>query len=366
MSEVIAAGERIGSHEVRPDIGNGHGGLLGRLRAMALTAYNRNAFMGQVEMSIADQLVGGATPDQVVSYWETRGLSPRQCWRYVRRVEQSPVMPAARRLAMTLACRHWLYGEYARLEEDLPVPVCVDRISLDEFQRQYFVHHRPLVVRQAAGCWPAINKWTDEYLKDVVGKVKVNVMAGRNSARAEDQYAGVKLVREIQFAEFIDQVSSCGPSNDHYLVAKNEFFASDGACALAADVGELSFVETACRPSDAKLWFGPGGTHTPFHYDSRDSVLVQIRGVKLVKLISPWYSAHIRQSEPWYADAGWTPTNESGQQIREGVATLGPGDALFIPVGWWHDVQAIDVSLSLTFLQFKCDSSAQAKSAMHA
>jgi hypothetical protein len=31
---------------------------------------------------------------------------------------------------------------------------------------------------------------------------------------------------------------------------------------------------------------------------------------------------------------------------------LAPGELLFIPIGWWHWVQALDVSISLAFQSF--------------
>ncbi|MBY0405657.1 MAG: cupin-like domain-containing protein, partial [Cyanobacteria bacterium] len=32
---------------------------------------------------------------------------------------------------------------------------------------------------------------------------------------------------------------------------------------------------------------------------------------------------------------------------------LEPGQCVFMPVGWWHEITALDVSISLTMTQFK-------------
>ena len=34
---------------------------------------------------------------------------------------------------------------------------------------------------------------------------------------------------------------------------------------------------------------------------------------------------------------------------------IGEGEALFIPVGWWHHVEGLDVTIGLSFTQFVKD-----------
>jgi ribosomal protein L16 Arg81 hydroxylase len=36
-------------------------------------------------------------------------------------------------------------------------------------------------------------------------------------------------------------------------------------------------------------------------------------------------------------------------------AVLQPGDAVFIPVDWWHHLRALQVSVSITFVNFRLD-----------
>jgi ribosomal protein L16 Arg81 hydroxylase len=34
---------------------------------------------------------------------------------------------------------------------------------------------------------------------------------------------------------------------------------------------------------------------------------------------------------------------------------IGPGDLLFLPVGWWHHVRGLETSITMTFTNFVFD-----------
>lgn len=110
---------------------------------------------------------------------------------------------------------------------------------------------------------------------------------------------------------------------------------------------------------DSSIWLGLEPTYTPLHRDPNPNLFVQLLSAKTVRLLKPslgqqlyariqhqlGYRGHsrFRGSEMMQGperaalyDAVWG-TNHS-KDILE--AKLEPGDALFIPKGWWHSVQS--------------------------
>jgi len=267
---------------------------------------------------------------------------------------------SAQQAAVQLKCRNWLLAAYASLANLKQEPGTIDSVqTIDQtdFLVDYYSSNKPLFVPGVASNWPAVNKWTPEYLKTSCGSEMIEVMTERASAPVHAQNTSDGLRRSMHFADYVDLVYSGARSNDYYLVARNRFFTSPGAVRLLEDVGALPFVNTRSDVSDIKLWLGPAGTYTPLHYDGRNNVLVQVVGRKVIRLYAPYYSEFMEQTMPWYAqtDPGVSPEAilQGGHAVPPQVRVrLGPGDGLFIPVGWWHAVAAESVSISLNFHDF--------------
>jgi len=47
-------------------------------------------------------------------------------------------------------------------------------------------------------------------------------------------------------------------------------------------------------------------------------------------------------------------------EARAHEILLEPGEILFVPVGWWHQVKALDFSVTLTFTNFRWPNDAHA------
>jgi len=110
---------------------------------------------------------------------------------------------------------------------------------------------------------------------------------------------------------------------------------------------------------------GTGGTRTPLHFDSYDNLLVQIVGVKYVRLYDPkWtsklYVKNMQDSiDDKYASQGNMSSIECecedydkrplAKEAEHTEVVLYPGDCLFIPSRHWHYVRSLTTSISVNY-----------------
>ena len=67
----------------------------------------------------------------------------------------------------------------------------VENISPSDFKKNYLDKRRPLVIKGLTKSWPAREKWTPEYLKQVVGKqvVPLHDNAKADPLKLQDKFA---------------------------------------------------------------------------------------------------------------------------------------------------------------------------------
>lgn len=112
-------------------------------------------------------------------------------------------------------------------------------------------------------------------------------------------------------------------------------------------------------PETNVLFMGSEGATTPAHFDEQHNFLNQVRGSKLVVLFPPddytrLYPFPVTHPcdrcsmvDVQHADIKRFPRFE---QARGHVVTLGPGDVLYIPYGWWHYCRTLThLAASITF-----------------
>ncbi|CAE7223033.1 HIF1AN [Symbiodinium sp. CCMP2592] len=103
--------------------------------------------------------------------------------------------------------------------------------------------------------------------------------------------------------------------------------------------------------SRSQLFVGPSESLSPAHYDQYDNIYMQVEGEKHFLLFDPraaegLYAFPVSHPYDEYAmvdlqnvDSKSFPRARRALEKRGAVATLRPGEALFIPTHWWHHVQ---------------------------
>lgn len=103
-------------------------------------------------------------------------------------------------------------------------------------------------------------------------------------------------------------------------------------------------------------WFGPGGTVSPTHTDPYHNLLAQVVGSKAVRLFAPSQSPYL------YAHEGLLNNNSRVNvqkpdlekfplfaQAKSQRCVLKEGEMLYIPPLWWHHIESLETSFSVSF-----------------
>ena len=232
--------------------------------------------------------------------------------------------------------------------DELP-PGCT--VGEQEFFEQYYRENRPLLIRKGASDTAAARLWTPEYLKSHYGDIDVEAMFARKSD-PDYELHHEQHRRKLKLKDFVDCVLSAGQTNDVYMVAVNRTLRGMLREILSDLQLSQPFLNQPLSPRTYNMWFGPAGTVTKLHHDPSNNALIQIYGRKSVVLIAPWDSRFVYNSAGAHCEVD-VDCREDIEQTNLKYATLRrvvlePGDLLFIPVGWWHQVQALDVSITIS------------------
>lgn len=305
---------------------------------------------------IASNLLNNIAPRALVLKMVGAGFSEDFAWRELEATVRSPIFEAALELARGSAKQASLLEAIGHLEALAPPDVPrVRAISPERFRRDFLARNRPVVVEGLASDWRA-SSWTFPYLAEAIGDVEVEVARGRDAdPRYEDNF--LDRVARMAFGDLVAKVMSGEESNDAYLVSKNRLLRQPCAAKIAEDIPDrIDLLGDVPVRWDTGLWLGPAGTVTPLHHDACNILFVQIIGRKRIQLIAPAFQARLYNDrncftdfDPEHPDFGRFPRAKG---VPIAVVELGPGDAVLLPVGWWHHVRALDASVSLSMPRF--------------
>ncbi|WP_230461258.1 cupin-like domain-containing protein [Sphingobium sp. CAP-1] len=256
---------------------------------------------------------------------------------------------------LALKRRDWLLDVQERQRALSPYAsglLTADNLSGEDFLHNFYAPGRPVLIRGAMAGWPALDRWTPDYLADAIGDAVIEYQGGRASAQ-DYELKKEKHRQRAPFRRFIDLARKGG--NDAYLTANNSATNAPALAPLQADLGHMDAYLTR---APGMLWIGGAGTFTPLHFDLTNNLLAQVTGTKRVILIPPSQTHRLAHKSHVFSEVR-DVTNEArlklypqARDVLRHEVLLTPGDALFIPIGWWHQVRSESFSTMLTYTGF--------------
>lgn len=299
--------------------------------------------------TIAAGLLEGEAPAAIRARLVAAGVSPTAADYELKRAEKDPFATAAATLARRLAKRDWLLATLGRLRAgDATHVEKVHDIDPGEFFPRFYSANLPVVLTGLVEQWPARRLWSLDYLAAEVGDARVELQADRQSA-PDYELAKERHRRFLPLREVIDAIHANDSSNDFYVTAWNDTTNKQALAALWDDLGPLRLLAPTTG-RDGFFWLGPKGTLTPFHHDLTNNLLVQLVGTKRVLLVPSWGLG--RMANRVHCFSALEPDDLEAAGVRPLSVEIGPGDALFLPIGWWHHVKALEASVSMSFTNF--------------
>lgn len=326
----------------------------------AQTSLHRPAAMGDDwRRWIAENILLGAHPAMLENVLQKNGFSLSTARTEIDAALSSPYLQGVQRIKNRVAKRDWVLSIAAKLDQIAPLALeRRDQLSGERFLHDYYQQNRPVIITGMLEDNRARQRWNLAYFRQQFGEREVEVQFGRNSD-ANYEMNSIAHKRRMRFGDYVDMVENSGHSNDMYMTANNDSSNRSALGELWEDVPTLPPYLRTDQGKQGFFWFGPAGTVTPFHHDLTNNFMMQIMGRKRVKLIAPCHLPKLHNERHCF-----TPVDGRNIDLERFPAmrdvpvlecVLEPGEILFLPVGWWHYVESLDISVTIAATHFRWD-----------
>ncbi len=312
---------------------------------------------------IAENLALGISVENLTASMVTNGIPRAIALAEIGVATQNPYFIggqlATNRIQTRLKKLSWFLENQRNLNHQSGLDLMIDRrskLTTQEFYKEYYFVNKPVIITGMLEDWQAISKWTLTSLKERFGDRMVQVQNGRDRDAAyeidQNNYRSL-----MSFSQYLSKIEADGLTNDYYMTANNNSSNRQALKELWAEVGRIPEYLDPHSPDDGFLWIGPAGTRTPFHHDLTNNFMAQIMGSKKINLIAPCESGYVYNHLHCYSDVGGPAIDYERFPMMENVTIseciLAAGEILFLPVGWWHYVEALSPSITMSFINFQ-------------
>eukprot|EP01114_Cavostelium_apophysatum_P012017 TRINITY_DN2668_c0_g1_i1.p1 TRINITY_DN2668_c0_g1~~TRINITY_DN2668_c0_g1_i1.p1 ORF type:complete len:470 (-),score=102.04 TRINITY_DN2668_c0_g1_i1:612-1985(-) len=254
----------------------------------------------------------------------------------------------------------------------------VEGLSVDEQRKileEAFFKRKPTIVRNLKTIteWPALKKWNPQYLKEQISSME-NVLL--DNVHNETYYYYDKrrpMSSKTSLVKFIQPYNPTTITSEDFFrrleAGERIYFShdlSDVERKLLDDVPSWNTFLPVLKGDDVasandnvkvNLWVGSPEVTTRMHYDASDNIYIQVHGIKKFTIVDPIEYRHLylfsflhpgtRQSQADIYHANLTEFPLIAK-VKGQEAVLYPGDLLLLPSYWFHHVQAITASFSVS------------------
>jgi len=229
-----------------------------------------------------------------------------------------------------------------------PIDV-VDDISQEDFREKYLKPRKPVVIKNMAKKWPAYQKWTMEYMKEVVGDVTIPLY---DSSKADPSAPINASAAEMKFGDYIDLIQKEPTDLRIFLFDPIKF-----APKLLDDYISPKDLMGGFLDKYPNMFFGGKGSVTFLHFDIDMAHIfhTHFNGRKHILLFDyKWKDRLYQIPYATYALEDYDIENPDFSKFPaldgvEGIECfLEHGDTLFMPTGWWHWMKYLDGSFSIS------------------
>ena len=209
-------------------------------------------------------------------------------------------------------------------------------------------HSRPVILEGFLAESEVVRQWSFDFLSERFGDTRVKVV--------EPDETGVRQARFQELADYIAEVRS---GAEKYVMGSASFFESNGALLEGFDLPRLQQM-IGRRIIRLETFIGTAGSGSSFHCAGIGNLFCQLHGQKRWRFVPPAWS-------PWmYPEFGKNPyavhvtspiRTDRYQEQREDYplfehaphfhALLEPGDVLFNPAWWWHEVENLGETIGV-------------------
>ncbi|BEV05216.1 MULTISPECIES: cupin-like domain-containing protein [Chryseobacterium] len=225
----------------------------------------------------------------------------------------------------------------------------VDDITQEEFIEKYLKPRKPVVIKNMARKWPAYQKWTMEYMKEVVGDVEVPLY---DSSKADPAAPINASAAKMKFGDYIDLIQKEPTDLRIFLFDPIKF-----APKLLEDYISPKELMGGFLDKYPNMFFGGKGSVTFLHFDIDMAHIfhTHFNGRKHILLFDyKWKERLYQIPYATYALEDYDIENPDFTKFPaldgvEGIECyLEHGDTLFMPTGWWHWMKYLDGSFSIS------------------